>query len=120
MSFLHYPYPLLFPTREFEALTVADPRDIACMKVDAIASRGSRRDFVDLYITAQTYGLNEILAWFATKYAGAPYNRIHLLKSLTYFSDAEREPMPDLLIPLEWSTVTQFFFSQVPSLWRMS
>ncbi len=120
VSFLHYPYPLLFPTREFDVLTVADPRDIACMKVDAIASRGSRRDFVDLYITAQRYGLNEILAWFTTKYAGAPYNRIHLLKSLTYFSDAEREPMPDLLIPLEWSAVTQFFLSQVPSLWRTS
>lgn len=113
ISFSHYPYPLLFPTRQFETVTVADPRDIACMKVDAIASRGSRRDFVDLYMTAQLYGLNEILAWFTTKYAGAPYNRLHLLKSLSYFADAEREPMPNLLVPLEWSTVTHFFLSRV-------
>jgi hypothetical protein len=42
VSFLHYPYPLLFPARQFGKLAVADPRDIACMKVEAIASRGSR------------------------------------------------------------------------------
>lgn len=62
VSFLHYPYPLLFPPGQFEVLTVANPRDIACMKLDAIAGRGSRRVFVDLYAAAQTYGLREILA----------------------------------------------------------
>ena len=29
ISLLHYPYPLLFPTRKFQNLAVADPRDIA-------------------------------------------------------------------------------------------
>ena len=116
VSFLHYPYPLLFPTGAFDGLTVADPRDVACMKIDAIASRGSRRDFVDLYMTAQMYGLGEIFVWFDRKYAAAPYNRVHLLKSLTYFTDAEHEPMPNLLVPLEWTAVTQYFLSEVPNL----
>lgn len=116
VSFLHYPYPLLFPLRQFEMLAIADPRDIACMKLDAIANRGSRRDFIDLYMSAKTYGLREILAWFDTKYAAAPYNRIHLLKALTYFTDAEHEPAPDMIVPLDWPTVKTFFTTEVPRL----
>lgn len=116
VSFLHYPYPLLFPLQQFENLTVADPREIACMKLDAIGNRGSRRDFVDLYLAAKRYGLREILAWFEKKYAMAPYNRVHLLKSLTYFTDAEREPMPNMLVSLDWSAVTTFFTTEATRL----
>ena len=116
VSFLHYPYPLLFPPHPFDALTVADPRDIACMKLETIASRGARRDFVDLYIAAERYGPGQILTWFEQKYEKAPFNRVHLLKSLTYFADAEGEPMPHMLVPLEWDTVTRFFLAEVPRL----
>ena len=119
VSFLHYPYPLLFPPRQLDVLTVADSRDIACMKLDAIASRGSRRDFVDLYTAATAYGLREILAWFGTKYAATPYNRVHLFKSLTYFKDAEQEPMPHMLVPLDWTVVRHFFLTEVPRLPRL-
>lgn len=120
VSFLRYPYPLLFPLHGFGELRIADARDIACMKVEAIASRGSRRDFVDLYVAARAYGLREILDWFAAKFASAKYNRTHVLKSLTYFRDAETEPSPDMLIPLEWSAVTRFFLAETPRLTRFS
>jgi hypothetical protein len=116
VSFLHYPYPLLFPPSQFEGLTIADPRDVACMKLDAIASRSTRRDFVDLYVVARMYGLREILAWFDRKYAAAQVSRVHLFKALTYFDDAERQPMPDLLAPLTWDTVKRFFLTEVPRL----
>lgn len=119
VSFLHFPYPLLFPPARFEALTVADPRDIACTKLNAIATRGSRRDFVDLYVSAQRYGLPEILKWFEEKFRATPYNRVHLYKALTYFRDAETEPMPDVLVPMKWSEVTRFFVSEVPRLSRL-
>ena len=116
VSFLHYPYPLLFPLLAFDTLAVADPRDIACMKLDVIASRGSRRDFVDLYVAAKQYGLQQILTWFDQKYAGAPYNRVHLLKALTYFMDAEGEPMPDVPAVIDWHAVKSFFLTEVPRL----
>jgi hypothetical protein len=109
VSFLHYPDRLLFPVQSFEVVAVADPRDIACMKLDVIGSRGSRRDFVDLYVAARQYELKQIVSWFEEKYASVPYNRVHVLKSLTYFADAEREPMPDLLTPLDWSAIKRFF-----------
>lgn len=119
VSFLHVPYPLVFPLAQFETLSVADPRDIACMKLNAIATRGSRRDFVDLYIAAKQYGLAEILRWFEEKFRSTPYNRVHVFKALTYFRDAEAQPMPDMLVPLEWTAVTRFFVSEVPRISRL-
>ncbi|MPZ18294.1 MAG: hypothetical protein GEV06_10330 [Luteitalea sp.] len=119
VSFLHYPYPLLFPLRLYGNVEVADPRDIACMKIEAIASRGVRRDFVDLYVVAQEYGLRELFESFAKKYAAVSYSRTHILKALTYFRDAEEEPLPDMLIPLAWPAVTQFFVSETPRLARL-
>ena len=120
VSVMHYPYPLLFPVAAFDGLSVADPRDIGCMKLDTIGSRGARRDFVDLYVAAQTYGLQAIFEWFEAKYASAPHNRAHVLKALTYFVDAEHEPMPDMLVPIEWSAVTEYFVRETPRLVRLT
>jgi hypothetical protein len=94
VSFLGYPYPALFPPARFLDVPVADPRDIACMKVTSIASRGTKHDFIDLYMASQRFGLAEILNWFVRKYTQTGYNRIHILKSLTFFGDAEKDPMP--------------------------
>ncbi len=114
MSFLGYEYPVLFPTHAYLGVAVADPLDIACMKVSAIAGRSTKRDFVDLYIAAQRYGLIEILRLFDRKYAQTHYSRIHILKSLTFFSDAEKDPMPHMLIALDWDTVKRFFLVESP------
>jgi hypothetical protein len=116
VSFLAYAYPLLFPCEAFEYVRVADPRDIACMKVSAIASRGTKRDFIDLFAVAQDYGLPQILEWFKEKFAPANYSSVHLWKSLTYFDDAEKDPPPDMLLPISWNEVKRFFTREVPRL----
>jgi Nucleotidyl transferase AbiEii toxin, Type IV TA system len=116
VSFLGYAYPVLFPANLFLDVPVADPRDIACMKVSAIASRGTKRDFVDLYVCAQRYGLKEILRLFDEKYTQTHQSKIHILKSLTYFADAEKDPMPHMLVPLDWDKVKQFFLLEAPRL----
>jgi len=46
------------------------------------------------------------------------YNMFHLLKSLAYFEDAEPDPMPPMLVPLEWAGVKQFFEEQVRRLMK--
>jgi hypothetical protein len=116
VSFLGYSYPLLSPTNSFFEVAVADPRDVACMKVSAIASRGTKRDFVDLYLCAQRYGLADILRLFDQKYAQTNHSKIHILKSLTFFADAEKDPMPHMLVALDWERVKQFFLMEVPRL----
>jgi hypothetical protein len=71
---------------------------------------------VDLYVCAQRYGLKEILRMFDDKYSRTHYSRIHILKSLTYFADAEKDPMPHILEPLDWAAVVQFFSLEAPRL----
>lgn len=116
VSYLGYAYPLLSPTNLFLGVAIADPRDIAAMKVSAIASRGTKRDFVDLYVSAQRYGLSEILRLFEKKYAQAHYSKLHILKSLIYFADAEKDPMPHMLVAFDWNKAKQFFLQKVPRL----
>ncbi|MGI9102196.1 MAG: nucleotidyl transferase AbiEii/AbiGii toxin family protein [Terriglobales bacterium] len=116
VSFIGYDYPVLFAFEPFQGLSVADVRDIACMKLSALAGRGSRRDFVDLYVVAQRYGLSHLLDLFQKKFAQANYSSIHLKKALTYFADAEVEAMPDMLAPFSWDELKTFFVREVPNL----
>ncbi len=116
VSFLGYAYSMLYPTSPFLGVAVADPRDLACMKVSALAGRGTKRDFIDLYVASQRLGLAPILDLFATKFAQTNYSRLHLLKSLAFFADAEKDPMPHMLVDLDWDTVKQFFLREAPRL----
>ena len=116
VSFFGYRYPSLFPCESLFEVKVADPRDIACMKISAIAGRGNKRDYIDLYAVSEHHGLEQILAWFKVKYAQANYSMVHILKSLTYFEEAEKDPMPDMLVNLTWETVKHFFTTEAPRL----
>jgi hypothetical protein len=107
---------VLFPFRSFLGTRVADPRDIGCMKISAIASRRTKRDFVDLYAVCRQIGLKQLLDWFHEKFAKTNYSKVHVLKSLTYFENADQEPMPHMLVPLSWEKVKAFFATEAPSL----
>jgi Nucleotidyl transferase AbiEii toxin, Type IV TA system len=107
---------VLYPFESFNGVAVADQRDIACMKISAIASRGTKRDFIDLYAVAKNYGLPQLLDLFNTKFAQAQYSIVHALKSLVYFEDATKEPMPDMLVRITWEEIEQFFLAEVPGL----
>jgi hypothetical protein len=114
VSFFVYPYPLLETPVAFEGVQVAGLPDLAAMKLDAISSRGTKRDFVDLYqISQDVFSLRETIACFERKYAGVHYSMFHLLKSLHYFEDAEPDPMPKMLKPLDWAEVKRFFEREV-------
>ena len=71
-SFFHYDYPLLRPLHETPwTIGLADPDDIAAMKLAALAGRGSRKDFVDLYFHCREDGsLEEVFRLFREKYRG--------------------------------------------------
>lgn len=117
-SFFRLPYPLLDPVQATTwGFGMASDRDIAAMKLEAIAGRGSRKDFIDLYQLCHAgLDLERVFDLFDAKYATNRTERYHRLRALAYFDDAEREPMPDMLIPLHWSRVRAFFESEVTRL----
>lgn len=117
ISFLRMQAPLLFPTTPYRGLMLADPRDIAVMKLVAIGGRGSRKDFVDLYFFLQAGGsLESLLDLARRRFERVDYNEYHLLKSLAYFADAEEEPMPRLLRKASWPAIRQRIIAEVQSL----
>lgn len=105
VSFFRYKYPLLYPLIDFKKINLADERDIAAMKIDAISSRGSKKDFIDLFFLLKKYSLNELINFFSYKYKGLEYNLLHILKSLSFFEDAEGDPEPIMLAPVKWEKV---------------
>ena len=86
-----------------EGLTLASPKDIAAMKINAIEGRGSRKDFIDVYLLLQYYSLEELLKYYSQKYPN--YSIFRALLSLTYFDDAENEAMPKMFIPDSWNDI---------------
>jgi len=105
VSFLHYPYGRLFPLVAFEGINLADERDIASMKIDAISSRGSKKDFIDLFFLLKKYSLEELLGFFEKKFKDIRYNKLHILKSLAYFVAAKDEPMPKMIENAGWEEI---------------
>lgn len=118
VSFFHYPYHLLEKPKSTNGISVASIRDIACMKLDALASRGTKRDFIDLYFVVVKSGLSvkKLLGSFSKKYSSVRYNSMHLKKSLVYFVDAENDPTPKMFIPVDWEKVKKFFVSEAKGL----
>ena len=114
VGFLKYDYPLLFDLKQIKEIKVADLRDIGCMKIDAISSRGMKRDFIDLFfICKEVISLKNLLSLFKRKYKSVNYNLMHILKSLTYFEDAENNPMPKMIVPVSWQEIKNFFKKEI-------
>lgn len=117
VSFLAAQAPLLFPGAPYRGVAVADPRDIAVMKVIAIGGRGSRKDFVDLYFYLRSGGgLDSVFEMARRRFKGIDYNEYHLLRSLVFFEDAETEPMPRMLRRASWPEIKSTIVAEVKRL----
>jgi hypothetical protein len=117
VSFFGYAYPCLAPPERPDPslLAIATIEDIAAMKLAAIASRGSRKDFVDLWFLIRGgLPLAETVRLFERKYAAIDVG--HVVRSLTYFDDAELEPGLRMLRPAPWATVKDDMRSWVEEL----
>lgn len=58
----------------------------------------------------------EALMWYQHKYAGLEVNIVHVVKSLAYFVDAKRDPLPRMLVDYSWDKVKRFFAQEAKSL----
>jgi hypothetical protein len=108
VSFVYQHHRLLAPTVAYRGIQLASPTDIGLMKLAAINSRGTRRDFVDLYCLREIVPLDRLLELATTKYEDRP-SFLHIAaRALAYFEDAEPQPMPRLLAPVEWADVRAY------------
>ena len=101
VDMVNYPYPWLDLPIVEDGVRLASLNDIAAMKVSAIVNRGTKKDFIDLYTLLLHFALDEILDMYSRKYSDG--SLFIVMKSLTYFDDAETDPMPTT-----WETVKDF------------
>ena len=117
LSFIGYDYPRLQPKvlwPEF-GIHLAGMNDIACMKLSAIASRGSRKDFFDLHYLIKHYlPLEDYLRLYMKKYQNRDIG--HVVRSLVYFADAETEPDIKIIKPVVWQDIKSDFEKWVKDL----
>lgn len=113
-SIFYYQYPLLKKTKKFKGINIASLEDIAAMKIAAIGDRGTKRDFIDLYMICKSIPLEDSLFLYEKKYGVLASTLDHILKSLTYFIDAEEDPMPKMFSDVKWKTVRQYFMQETP------
>ena len=112
VDFVHYScYPWLTPAVIENGLRLASPQDIAAIKVNAIEGRGTRKDFVDVYFLLTHFKLSELLEFYKQKYP--EYSFFRALMSLTYFDDAEQQPMPKMLNSTSWDVMKQKIIAEV-------
>ncbi len=108
-SLFYYKYPLLAKTHLLMGINLLDVKDLAAMKVAALGDRGTKRDFIDLYFLSKKYSLDEILEFYNQKYGDLEDKIYHLVRSFDYFDDAEVDDLPQMLIPVSWEEVKEFF-----------
>ncbi|MEK7616488.1 MAG: nucleotidyl transferase AbiEii/AbiGii toxin family protein [Patescibacteria group bacterium] len=111
-SYFYYRYPLIKKTSVFSKINLASLEDIAAMKIDAISSRGTKRDFIDLYFLVKKFSLEQILKFYEQKYGKLSNNIVHIMRSLDYFADADSQEPPKMLISVSWDEVKKFFQEQ--------
>jgi hypothetical protein len=118
LRLFYYPYPLVHPFEDFAGLAVVSAVDLGLMKLGAIISRGTRRDFVDLYLLCRQLPLETLLDLAEDKFGHVRDFPLQALKGLADLSQTEGEPMPRLAVPLEWSEVETWLKTEVREMGR--
>ena len=111
---VNYPYEWLEECRVLDDIRLASISDIAAMKISAIINRGTKKDFIDLHFLLKEMSLNHILDLYDQKYTDG--SRFIAIKSLTYFEDAESDPMPYMFEDVTWEDVKKSIIAAVQKL----
>lgn len=111
---VNFPFPWQKDLVIADGLRLAHVEDIAAMKITAVIGRGTKKDFVDIATLLETYSLNQILSFYEAKYPNASI--FMALKSLSYFDDAEPQPMPYMFSSLSWEETKQRVLQAIQAL----
>jgi predicted nucleotidyltransferase component of viral defense system len=111
VDFVHYRYPLLEKPIIIDGIRMLSTKDIAAMKLNAIAGRGSKKDFIDLYYLLNEFSLREMLDFYNQKYLDG--SEFMVYKSLSYFEEANIQPQPNVFFDFNWETCKQKIIEEV-------
>jgi hypothetical protein len=114
VDIVNYPYPWIVPAIIDSSILLADKIDIAAMKLSAITGRGTKKDFIDLFFLFNYFTLPEMLQFYKQKYADG--SEFLVLRSLSYFDDADEDEPPVMLLNINWEFIKEKIKSEVKKL----
>ena len=104
VTLLRHRYPMTSKLKTgFLDIRIAGLADLAAMKLLALAQRGAKKDFVDIYALGRSRSLRQMIRSYQAKYSIDDLG--HVLRALVYFEDANRERMPRMFWKTRWRDV---------------
>ena len=103
VDFVNYAYPLIDDLIIEDEIRLVSKKDIAAMKLNAIAGRGSKKDFIDLFYLLKEFEMDEMYQFYKEKYDDG--NLFLVQKSLVYFVDADGQRTPKMFENISWETI---------------
>jgi len=118
VDIVNYSYPWIDEAVKDSGLQLASPKDIAAMKVNAVIGRGTKKDFIDIYFLLQHYSFKQLMQFYLEKYVdGSEYRA---LLSMTYFGDADPQPMPYMFSDVSWEKIQERILQEVEKYNRLN
>jgi hypothetical protein len=86
-----------------ENIRLAHTEEIAAMKLEAITSRKEKKDYWDIFILMQKYGLTQLFEFYEERY---PWNDLReVIENLGLFEHCDNQPNPIILDSQSWHDV---------------
>jgi len=114
VEFLKHAYPRLADDQIVQGIRLWSLEDVAAMKLNAVANRGSKKDFYDLAALLAHFPLQTMIGLYHAKYR--PASLMMVVRSLAWFDDADAEPDPISLRDTSWQMVRDQISSAVRTL----
>ena len=114
VEFLKHAYPQLARIDVIQGVRMWSLEDVAAMKLNAISNRGSKKDFYDVAVLLDHFPLPSMIDFYQTKYR--PASLMMVIRSLSWFDDADLEPDPISLCGDTWPAVIKKVSAAIHSL----
>lgn len=99
-DFMSWNDPFIEEPLLIDGIRFLHKKDLFAMKLNAIAGRASKKDFLDVAEMLNDYSLEEGIQFFKQKYF--QQDEIMILKRITDFDQADTEISPVLFNPASW------------------
>jgi hypothetical protein len=103
VDFVHTFEKFTFASNTIEGIRFASVEEIIALKLNAIAGRGAKKDFWDLHELLEHFSFDQMFSFYQARY---PNNStIMIIKSITYFVEADLDSDPYSFKKLKWDKV---------------
>ncbi|MEN8138794.1 MAG: nucleotidyl transferase AbiEii/AbiGii toxin family protein [Bacteroidota bacterium] len=103
--------PFLEEYTIIDSIRMATLKDIAAMKLNAVKSRRTKKDFIDIYYLLDDFSLEEMLEFNHQRFVFEEYK--DALIGMANISEADSDPMPKMFSEITWKDVKEKIISEV-------